>query len=516
MARPAHQNDEAIALAAARLAAIVESSTDAVISKSLDGTITSWNDGAKRIFGYSAEEVIGKGIYILIPPELHDEEHHILEKVSSGQRIAQYETTRLRKDKRLIPIELTVSPVFDTQGKIVGAASIKRDISDRKAGLEAAARLAAIVESSDDAIVSKTLQGMVLTWNRAAETMYGFSAKEMIGQSIFSVVPAALREDERRILELVTAGEHVEHYETRRERKDGTEIDISLSISPVRDSRGTIVGASSIQRDITAQKLAEVAFRQEAKMESIGRLAGGLAHDFNNQLHVLSGLVSFMKKDPGLSPDTRTDLAEIQKIHERMASMTRQLLAFARQQVLNPEIIVLNDAVDDTRLLLQRLIGTQVEISLSLDASLRPIRVDQSQLVQVLMNLSINARDAMPRGGSLWISTRNLDLSLGQLANRMGTPIPSGEYVELRVADSGEGIPPERLSRIFEPFFTTKEVGHGTGLGLATVEGIVAQSNGHITVESATGSGTTFRIFFPASGGEHKTDISRSLRTRAH
>ena len=260
-----------------------------------------------------------------------------------------------------------------------------------------------------------------------------------------------------------------------------------------------IVGASSIKRDITDRKRAEEALRQASKMESLGALAGGLAHDFNNQLHALSGFAHFINRDTGLSTAGRQDLMEMQKTIERMASLTRQLLAYARQQVLAPETLDLNTAVDDTLPMLRRLIGSDLTINWSPAPGPKWVQVDRAQLAQALLNLVINARDAMPAGGELSIRTETLEVSPGQLFDRLGVPVEPGAYAELAVSDSGQGIRPEHLPHIFEPFYTTKEVGQGTGLGLATVEGVVSQSGGRIQVASTIGRGTTFRILLPLS-----------------
>ncbi len=361
----------------------------------------------------------------------------------------------------------------------------------------AALRLAAIVESSDDAIVSKTLDGTIMSWNAAAERTFGYSAAEMVGSSVYVLIPPELHAEERDILARIAQGERVAHFETTRLRKDGNRIAISLSISPIRDSSGSVIGISSIKRDITERKQAEEALRQAAKMEALGALAGGLAHDFNNQLHALSGFAHFIARDTGLGAAGRQDLMEIQKTIERMASLTRQLLAFARQQVLSPETLDLNTAIDDTLPMLRRLIGSDLTIIPSLAPGPKWVRVDRAQLVQVLLNLVINARDAMPAGGQLFIRTETLEVSPGQVFDRAGVPVEPGAYAELTVSDAGQGIRPEHLPHIFEPFYTTKEVGQGTGLGLATVEGIVSQSGGHIQVASAVGRGTTFRILLP-------------------
>lgn len=483
--------------AAARLQALVASLDDAVLEIAPDGTLRGWNAAAERIFGYSAAEVLGSPAAALIPPVLRAEQERLLERAWRGETVARHESSRVRKDGRLVPVEVTLSPVTDADGAIVAIESIERDTTERWRAAETGSRLAAVVESSDDAIVSKTVEGVIVTWNAAAERMYGVPASEMVGRSIYSVVPQDLQEEERQIMERVGRGEHVAHLETRRCRSDGTEFYISLTISPIRDSRGTVIGVSSIKRDITERKRGEEALRQAAKMEAIGRLAAGLAHDFNNQLHAVSGFANFASRDPGLSSAARQDLLQIQKAAERMASLTRQLLAFARQQVMSPETLDLNAIVADAHPMLQRLIGADVDIQLSFGRGPKWVRVDRAQLVQVLMNLVINARDAMPQGGRIAIRTDTLEASPGQLLDRLGNTIDAGAYAELTVEDSGCGIAAEHLSRIFELFYTTKEIGRGTGLGLATVEGIVSQSGGHIQLDSTIDRGTTFRILLP-------------------
>jgi two-component system, cell cycle sensor histidine kinase and response regulator CckA len=484
-------------LIAAHLAAIIGSSDDAIISKDLNGVVLTWNPASERIFGYSAKEMVGSSIYKLIPPELYHEEREVLERIRRGDRVTHFETTRRRKDGTLFPVDLTVSPVRDGSGNVIGASSIKRDISERRVAAATSARLAAIVQSSEDAIISKTIEGTVLDWNGAAERMYGFSYAEMVGHSIYQLVPDELQAEEQSILGRVARGEHVEHYETMRRRRDGSLISVALTLSPILGSDGSIIGASSIQRDIGERKQAEEALRQASKMEAIGALAGGLAHDFNNQLYAVSGFAHFIGRDPTLSPSARADLLEIQKTTERMASLTRQLLAFARQQVMSPETLDLNGAVNDTSPMLQRLIGSATAIELALAPGPKWVQVDRAQLVQVLLNLVINARDAMPNGGRIQIRTETLEVSPGQVLNRFQLPVEPGGYAELAVTDAGQGISPEHLSHIFEPFYTTKEVGVGTGLGLATVDGIISQSGGHIQLRSTPGKGTTIKILLP-------------------
>jgi PAS domain S-box-containing protein len=274
---------------------------------------------------------------------------------------------------------------------------------------------------------------------------------------------------------------------------------------PERDSAGRVATVVTISRDITVQRQTEDRLRQAAKMEAIGRLAGGIAHDFNNQLHGVSGFAGFIAREPGLPPRARHDLEEIQRAAERMAGLTRQLLAFSRQQVLKTETVDLNAAVTEARSLLQRPIGSSIEMTVDLTPERIWVRADRSQLLQVLLNLTINARDAMPEGGALTIRTGRRAVTAAhagaaEAAAPALEPLASGEYVVLSVADTGTGIDPAHLPHIFEPFFTTKEVGKGTGLGLATVHGIVTQSGGQITAESTPGRGTTFTVLMPIAG----------------
>jgi PAS domain S-box-containing protein len=263
-------------------------------------------------------------------------------------------------------------------------------------------------------------------------------------------------------------------------------------------------------RDISVEVLARAAIaasedrlRQAAKMEAIGRLAGGLAHDFNNQLHALGGFVSYAARDPGIGPQSRQDLTEVQKAVDRMANLTRQLLAFSRQQVLRPEVLDLDQAVGESEELLRRLLGSQVEFRLERGAGAKWVRVDRAQLQQILLNLCINARDAMPEGGTLRVST---GIGPGDASPHREGDV--GSYARLVVSDSGSGIPAEDLPHIFEPFFTTKDVGQGTGLGLATVHGIVAQSGGHITAVSERGRGTRFTVLLPLTAPPDRRDLS--------
>jgi two-component system cell cycle sensor histidine kinase/response regulator CckA len=290
-------------------------------------------------------------------------------------------------------------------------------------------------------------------------------------------------------------------------------LEIGQTMADAGDGTARMTG---VTLDITERKQTEERLRQGEKMESIGRLAGGLAHDFNNQLHALSGFTNFVARDPGLGPQARRDLVEIQNAADRMASLTRQLLAFSRQQLLTPETLDLNVAVADTQPMLQRLIGSNIEIRLELAPGAKWVQVDRAQLLQVLMNLAINARDAMPDSGTLTIRTAERAVDAESLGPANGTPMQLGRYVELAVSDSGTGIAADHLPYIFEPFYTTKPVGKGTGLGLATVHGIVQQSRGYLQVDSAAGSGATFTIWLPLADAPEEAAPAPGKEPRAN
>jgi PAS domain S-box-containing protein len=244
------------------LAAIVDSSDDAIVSKTLDGVITSWNRGAERLFGYTATEAVGQHIFLIIPRDRREEEEGVLARLRRGERIDHFETVRQTKDGRLIDISLTVSPIADAQGRIIGASKVARDVTARLQRDELRARLAAIVDSSDDAIVSKTLDGVITSWNRGAERLFGYTAAEAVGQHIFLIIPTDRREEEEEVLARLRRGERIDHFETVRQTKDGRLIDISLTVSPIADAHGLIIGASKVARDLTERRLAAEVLRR--------------------------------------------------------------------------------------------------------------------------------------------------------------------------------------------------------------------------------------------------------------
>jgi len=485
-----------------QIAAIVESSDDAIIGNTLDGTITSWNPAAVRIYGYSATEAIGRSIEMLVPDALRGDVPGILAQVQAGDRVEQYETGRARKDGKVIDVWLTISGVKDASGAIVGASTIARDINERLRGVEALHRS----EDSYRALFERHPAPMwlydmatlrFLRVNEAAIASYGYSREEFLSMTIKKILAP---EDETALREGSEASV------LRHRRKNGTFVEVLVSSDAI-EFEGRPAGLVLAQ-DMTAQRGLEEQLRQGQKMEAIGRLAGGIAHDFNNLLLVIRGYSAILLGE--LSDEEQRDSAQqIDSAAERAGEFTRQLLAFSRQQVLRPEVTDLNAVVAETLTLLQRSIGGSVQIESELEPGIGTVLVDRGQIAQAVMSLALNARDAMSDGGgTLRIRTAGVELD-GTSTNAHDEVIP-GSYVLLQITDSGTGMDKETQSRIFDPFFTTKD--EGTGLGLATVYGLVKQSGGHIWFYSEPGVGTTFKLYFPTTNAyvTHKT-VSRDL-----
>ncbi len=469
------------------LAAIVESSDDAIVSKDLDGMVTSWNKSAEGMFGYTAEEIVGRPITLIIPPELQDEEPQILARIRAGERIEHFETERLHKNGERIPISLTVWPVKDEHGTIVGAAKIARNLTRQKSTEEAAFRLAAIVESSDDAIVSKDLNGIVTSWNEAAERILGYTAKEMIGKPVTLIIPPELHDEEPRILKKIGSGQRIEHFQTVRCKKNGERIDVSLTISPVRDQNGKIVGAAKILRDITQQKRMEAALHMSERLASVGRMAATVAHEINNPLEAITNYIYLAKHQPGLTEKSKSYLNSADKELARVAHIAQQTLGFYRDNseatsFAASEVVADVLAIYERKLKLKNLkIEKQIEPSLTLYAV-------KGELKQILSNLIANAIDASGEDGVIALRAR---ASVDLRSHRDG--------VRIAVADHGSGISKEDQKNIFLPFFTTKK-NIGTGLGLWITKDLLEKRGGSIRFRSSNvpPTGTVMSIFLPS------------------
>jgi two-component system cell cycle sensor histidine kinase/response regulator CckA len=372
---------------------------------------------------------------------------------------------------------------------------------------ELAARLAAIVESSDDAILGKTLDGVITSWNSGAVQMYGYRPEEIIGQNVAVLIPADRRAELGPIFDRLRRGERVEPFETKRRRQDGTILDVSVCISPIRDQQGLVTGASSVARDITGRNRAEAsrrALEQERRrsdrLETLGQLAGGIAHDFNNMLAAITNYAGFIAEATAARPRVQADAVQIQAVASRGARLARQLLIFGRQEPADPALVDLNTLLSDTQELLRTSLGSHIEVRVTPADQPAAVLADRGRIQQMLLNLAVNARDAMPGGGNFRITVRHTELGDSYAAAHPG--VTPGQHVQLSVRDTGPGMSPEVAARVFEPFFTTKEEGEGTGLGLSTVYGIVTQAGGSISVESTEGDGSTFQIYLPAAGAQ--------------
>jgi two-component system, cell cycle sensor histidine kinase and response regulator CckA len=493
------QSEKAVRDSESRLRTIVNTAHDAVIGMNAKGMITEWNPRAEVIFGWPRGGALGQKLSDLIIPLRYREAHerglqHFL-STGEGTVLNQcMELTGLRRDGAEFPLELTISAVKHGESYVFNA--FLSDLTDRMRAEEIRVRLASIVESSEDAIISTTLDGVVTSWNRGAERTFRYTAHETVGKKIDCLIPPDRLREESQIIERVKDGEHVTHFETVRRRKDGKDINIALTISPIEDAMGTVMGFSKIARDITEQKGLERQLRQSQKMEGVGQLAGGIAHDFNNLLTVINSYSDMVLGELNASSlFVRNGLEQIKEAGHRAALLTRQLLLFSRQQVLEPKVLDLNEVVSNIAKLLRRLIGEDITQVLCLSPTLGRVKIDPGQIEQVIMNLAVNARDAMPEGGQLTIETENIELDNAYA--RKHVSVQPGPYVMLAVSDNGCGMDADTQARIFEPFFTTKEPGKGTGLGLATVYGIVKQSGGNIWVYSELGKGTTLKIYFP-------------------
>jgi two-component system, cell cycle sensor histidine kinase and response regulator CckA len=601
-----------------QFAAIVESCDDAIVGRDLDGIITSWNRGAEKIYGYSAEEVIGEAVSILNSTEHPDETRLIMEKLKRSETIGHYQALRVIKSGKRILVSLTVSPIRDETGRIVGASSVERDITEHKRVAEklrneetplrllvermpvalwatdsklritfsAGAGLAALDWHPDQMINRSLLEyfqtddpqsptlvahlralrgepvSCEIAWSgrtfearveplrdaeerivgcvgialhapaqkqgevawRASEARYrslfegvvhGIYRVSVDGQ-FFEVNPALAAmlgyDSPDEVVKLNAASLHADQeervrmvqkwIETKRiedevnwNRRNGEMIRVRLSGRTLTDQQGVVQGFEFIAEDVTERRALEAQLRQAQKIEAVGQLGTGLAHEFNNFLGIILGYSELMSEEAGENERLCRQIAEIKGATQRAASLTRQLLAFGRKQLLEPKVLDLNSAIWETQKLLHRLLPANIDVVPVLSSRIGQVKVDPGQVQQILINLVVNARDAMPKGGKVVIETSNAELD-GVYASQHVGMLP-GAYVMLSVSDTGQGMDNETSSHIFEPFFTTKAPGKGTGLGLSTVYGIVKQSGGNITVETAVGKGTTFYIYLP-------------------
>jgi two-component system, cell cycle sensor histidine kinase and response regulator CckA len=481
-----------------------------------NGHFTYWNPAAERTFGYFFKEVEGKKLEDnFLPPSDLSRTEASFERLQKGDRTIQGEVSEhRRKDGKTIQCEWYVTPMKDEKGTQLGIMGMALDITERRKAEAVQAQLAAILQQTTDAVFGSDLEGRILSWNRGAELMLGYHLEEILGENTSLLVPANRKEEMEKLRELATKEENISNYETEMLKRNGSLIEVAVTVSPIKDAKGKIVGISNISRDITERKSTQEALRKNEeqlqlsqKMDAIGRLAGGVAHDFNNLLNVIEGNSDFLGDALPPGDPHQEEVEEIKKAVHQGAQLTHQLLAFGKKQISQPQLVNLNELGSDMCKMFKRLIDASIDFNFVQDKNLKWIQSDPGQIQQIMLNLVLNARDAMPNGGKLVVATKSVETA--EPLEVKGLSIPPGSYVGLTVTDTGTGIDLDTQDHLFEPFFTTKG-DKGTGLGLATVWGIVNQWEGYIWLYSTPGLGTTFSIYFPAIGSEAATDAQEA------
>ncbi len=475
-----------------------------------EGHVSSWNSGARRFKGYEAPEILGEHFSRFYTPE--DRASGLPARaLATALAEGKYEAEgwRVRQDGTRFWASVIIDPIHDEHGNLLGYAKITRDITERKKAQDALRaseeRFRLLVQGvSDYAIYMLSPEGVVSNWNGGAERIKGYSEQEIVGQHFSSFYTPEDRESGLPARALGTAlREGRYEAEGWRMRKDGTRFWAHVIIDAIHDEEGELIGFAKVTRDLTEKKAAadalaeaNAALFQAQKMESIGQLTGGIAHDFNNLLSVLASGLEVLTLRSGGGADAKT-LDSMRRAIDRGATLTQQLLAFARQQPLQPETHSVNRLISGFESVLRRAVNAAIDFEVHLAPEIRATVIDSARFESALLNLVVNARDAMPEGGRLCIETGNV-----VLAEREVNGLAPGAYVKVTVADTGTGMSPETAERAFEPFYTTKEVGKGTGLGLSQVYGFIKQSGGEVKIRTAPGEGTSISIYLPAAPGQ--------------
>lgn len=475
-----------------------------------NGRIVTWNSGAARFKGYAADEIIGEHFSRFF--SLEDQAAGLPSlALQAAARDGRFEAEgwRIRKDGSSFWANAVLDAIRGEDGTLLGFAKITRDITDKRrleqATFESALQLQMLVQGVRDyAIYMLDKQGKITSWNSGAQAIKGYSEAEILGQHFSRFYTEADRARGAPDIALKTALEQGKfEAEAQRVRKDGSLFWAHVLIDPIYNEAGEHVGFAKITRDVTEKKEGELELRrtqeallQSQKLQALGELAGGIAHDFNNLMTVMRGFADFLLKQPDLPSEKRIRYLNVMlETAERATSLTSQLLAFARRQPLEPEVIDLSVRLDAMGEMLQRTLGSLYELTLDFAPGLWTVEVDPAGLEAALLNAVLNARDAMPSGGQITISTRN-------------STRDEGDGVLLAIQDTGEGIAPETLKRVFEPFFTTKATGKGTGLGLSQIHGYAVQSGGSVRIDSEVGQGTRVELWIPRTLKEHAREAA--------
>ena len=502
---------------ARRLLLLIESAVDyAIYMISLDGLVVSWNSGAKRLKGYQPAEIIGRPYATFFTPEDRERglPQHALRTAAETGRF-ESEGWRVRKDGSRFWVLAVVDAIREEGDEVIGFVKITRDMTEREQArqqlLESEARFRRLVEAVVDyAIFQLDPSGIITTWNSGAQRIKGYTADEIIGQHFSCLYSEEDRKAgaPQKALEMAARGQY--EAEAWRVRKDGSKFFALVVIDPIRNEHGDLIGFAKVTRDITeraeAQRILGATQEQLAasrKMEAIGQLSGGIAHDFNNLLMIVLGNLENAERQAksagAANPNLQRAIANAMRGAQRAAALTSRLLAFSRRQPLNPKPLDVNQFLRGAADFLQRSLGETIEVEAIGGAGLWQIEVDPNHLEAALVNLAINARDAMPGGGKVTLDATNIFADEDYC--RANPELSPGHYVVLCVSDTGCGMSPDVLSRSFEPFFTTKELGQGTGLGLSQVYGFIKQSGGHIKIYSEVDQGTTVKIYLPRYTG---------------
>ena len=478
---------------------ISENAADMIAVVDFQGRRIYNSQSYERVLGYTPEDLHKSTAF----EQIHPEDRERVQAASLEARrtgVGKPLEYRMRhKDGSWRVLESTASVISSGSGMSDELVIVNRDVTDRKRAVEALriseASFRSVVEDAPYGIYQADEEGRFLRVNPALQRMLGYlSAEELLGVNLEKEIFRHL-EQFRQMQETLQSLDEFRDLEIEWRKKDGTPITVRCSGRRVKGEHGDPRFHEVFAEDVTDKRILEAQLRMAGKMEAIGRLSGGIAHDFNNLLGVMIGYSQLLKRKLKSQQDLSEYAEEIEKAGQRAASLTKQLLAFSRQQILTPTVLDLNALVKDMEKMLQRLLGEDIVVCIGLENSLGTVKADRGQIEQVIMNLAVNARDAMPSGGTLYVETTNRELD--EIYTREHPGSRPGRYVMLAVRDSGMGMDRETIAHIFEPFFTTKELGKGTGLGLATVYGIVKQSGGYIAVESSPGEGASFQIFLP-------------------
>jgi PAS domain S-box-containing protein len=511
--------EEALRRSEEKYRTILESIEDGYYEEDLAGNFVFFNEAMCRIYGYPKEELLGLNYKQYTDENTAKQLFQLFSEIyKTGNPCSEYSYELIRKDGAKRYIEASASLKRDPSGKPIGFRGVVRDITERERAEEALRqseeKYRNILQSIQDGYFENDLAGNLTFINDIVCTHLGYTREELIGMNYRQYTDEEnARKLYQRYNQLYVTGQ-IKPFEIEFTRKDGSKLTDELSISLIKDSEGKTIAFRCTARDISERKQAEEdklslqeQLRQSQKMEAIGQLAGGVAHDFNNLLTVIKGYSQLSLLDLKENDPLRGNIQEIEKATQRATDLTRQLLAFSRRQILDLKVVDLNLLLKDTEKMLRRIIGEDIELVTHLSEDLGKVKIDPSQIEQVIFNLVVNARDAMPSGGKLTIETANVELDEAYAHTHVG--VVPGRYVRLSVSDTGVGMTHEVKEKVFEPFFTTKEKGKGTGLGLSMVYGIVKQSNGNIWVYSEPNRGTTFRIYFPRSEEEADTRRER-------